>query len=318
MENTEITLNGSDWSNLYIVDYAGGCGGEKMGDFISAKVDGQFTITKTPTQDPAIDSFDNLYITPLLHLATDDINRYEGYMGKETNGLFHSEEMMKHNLKVNLIHREGLVSGDDFDSLVRDTHFTKNYILRSHRNIDWSSFTNAKIIRIYPSGGAHLTYSLMMLKRWVEPDPVPIRQLGRFMSVDSLEWIQKNVFSKTPNSFYGWQRELVQRNNLNNFSWSAFVEDGFNLAEGMGNTVKPSIKDISPVEWVFGTDSSSIAMVKNATGVDITNSGIQDWQRGNIDILAEHGISMNSTKEECIAYFKDYWNLNDIPCVTEA
>ena len=66
MEDTEITLNGTDWSNLYIIDYAGGCGGEVMCDLISDKVDAQFSIPKSSTQSFAIDSFDNLYITPSL------------------------------------------------------------------------------------------------------------------------------------------------------------------------------------------------------------------------------------------------------------
>ena len=38
MEDTEITLNGTDWSNLYIIDYAGGCGGEKVGDLMNVAI----------------------------------------------------------------------------------------------------------------------------------------------------------------------------------------------------------------------------------------------------------------------------------------
>ena len=315
MENTEITLNGTDWSNLYIIDYAGGCGGEKMGDFLSEKVDAEFTIPKTPTQDPAIDSFDNLYITPLLELFNDDISLYRGYKGRESNALFHSEEMMKHNLKVHLIHRDkdiswhmGFSTEDERDSLVRDTHFTKNYILRSHRNIDWSSFTNAKVIRIYPWTDSHLTHSLMMLKRWVEPDTA----LQGF-DVEKLAWITSNIFSKTPDLLYGWQRELIQIGDLKNFNWESFVINTFKTADEF----KHFTSAISPTEWVFGTSDAPITLIKTITGIDISTDVIKTWQQGNMDLLAEHGISMTSTQEECITYFKNYWNLNSIPCLTE-
>tara|TARA_B110000263_G_C15273120_1_gene494481 strand:- start:606 stop:1610 length:1005 start_codon:yes stop_codon:yes gene_type:complete len=323
MENTEITLNGTDWSNLYIIDYAGGCGGEKIGDFLSAKIDAEFTSPKTDITSCAIDSFDNMYITPVLDLANDDISLYRGYKDRETNALFHSEEMMKHNLKVNLIHRDkdiswkmGFSTEDERDVLIRSLHFTKNYILRSHRNIDWSSFTNAKVIRIYPRSESHITHSLMLLKRWVQLDPeVPVSDLGKFMSVEALEWVTSNILSKTPELVYQWQRELINTGDYKKLNWVSFVEDSFKNAENYWTT--QTVNVISPVELVFGTDESPIRIINDITGVDITSDASKAWQQGNIDLLAEHGISMTSTKEECIAYFKDYWNLNNIPCVTE-
>ena len=324
MENTEITLNGTDWSNLYIIDYAGGCGGEKMGDFISEKIDAQFTIPKTLT-DPSIDSFDNMYITPLLHLMHDDINLYEGYKGKDTNGLFHSEEMMKHNLKINLIHRYcdhsqqmRVASEDEIDSLVIDTHFTKNFILRSHRNIDWKSFTKARIIRIYPWVDSHLTHSLMMIKRWIELDPVHVRDFGRYMTSDMIEWIMSNIFSKTPDILWGWQRELVMTNRLQDFNWRSFVDESFKEAAGFEKPYKSVLgQSIPSVEWVFDSSDVPSTKIKTITGIDVMPDDVKNWQQSNVDLLAEHGISMTSTKEECITYFKNYWDLNNIPCVTE-
>jgi hypothetical protein len=329
MENTEITLNGTDWSNLYIIDYSGGSGGEKMCDFLSEKIDGQFTIPKSSDINGcAIDSFDNLYITPLLHLANDDINLYSGYNGKETNGLFHSEDMMKHNLKVNLINRDkdiawqmGVGTQDEIDTLVMDTHFSKNYILRSHRNISWSSFTNAKVIRIYPWVDSHITYSLMMLKRWVQLDPILVSDLERFMSSDMAKWATDNILSKTPDKLYGWQRELIMTDNIQNFNWGSFVDNSFKMAgtfEKLYRNESILSQSVSPTEWVFGTGDTPRSTVNAITGIDIMSDDITEWQQSNIDLLSEHGISMNSTKEHCIAYFKDYWNLNSIPCVTEA
>jgi|TARA_B110000881_G_scaffold209242_1_gene215261 hypothetical protein len=335
MENTEITLNGTDWSNLYIIDYAGGCGGEKMNDFITEKIGAQFTSAKlsSDVHSCAFDSFDNLYITPLpLHLANNDISLYSGYKGGETNGLFHSEEMMKHNLKVNLIHRDEDMSQkmessteDERDSLVRSSHFDKNYILRSHRNINWSSFTNAKVIRIYPSIGSHLTYSLMMLKRWVQSDPeVPISDLGKFMSAEELEWITTNILSKTPDVVYQWQRELINIGSYKELNWWTFVEDSFMGAhyhnDGYERDYPQTANSIPAVEWVFGTDDSDLplwlSIINDITGIDTSTDEIKTWQQANVDLLAEHGISMTSTKEECVDYFKNYWNLHNIPCVT--
>jgi hypothetical protein len=265
MEDTEITLNGTDWSNLYIIDYAGGCGGEMMCDLISDKVDAQFSIPKSSSQSFAIDSFDNLYVTYSLVLVHADINQYRGYKCQESNTPFHSDETMKHNLKVNLIHRDkdiswkmGFSTEDERDSLVRNTHFTKNYILRSHRNSDWSSFTNAKVIRIYPWTKSHLTQSLMFLKRWVSGHSY----------IEESEWTD----------------------------WDSFVEDRFSM-----HSNETSKNTISGTEWVFGTSDVSI---KTVAGIDTTTDAIKAWQQDNIDLLAEHGISMTSTKEECIDYFK--------------
>jgi len=312
VENTEITLNGTDWSNLYIIDYAGGCGGEMMCDLISDKVDAQFSIPKSSTQSFAIDSFDNLYVTYSLVLVHADINQYRGYKCQESNTPFHSDETMKHNLKVNLIHRDkdiswkmGFSTEDERDSLVRNTNFTKNYILRSHRNSDWSSFTNAKVIRIYPWTKSHLIQSLMMLKRWVTGHSY-IEKIKEVVSPSVQEWIENSVLTDT---IYSWQCELIIERSLRAFNWDSFVEDRFTYREleEVGN-------DIPATDWVFGTSDVSI---KTITGIDISTDEIKTWQQDNIDLLAKHGISMTSTKEECVDYFKNYWMLNNLPCVTE-
>jgi hypothetical protein len=327
MENTEITLNGTDWSNLYIIDYAGGCGGEMMCDLISDKVDAQFSIPKSSTQSFAIDSFDNLYVTYSLVLVHADINQYRGYNCKESNTPFHSDETMKHNLKVNLIHRNNDISWkmgssteDVSDSLVRNTHFTKNYILRSHRNSDWSSFTNAKVIRIYPWTNSHLTESLMMLKRWVTGHSY-IEEIKEAVSPSIQEWIENSVLTDT---IYSWQWELIIDRSLRAFNWDSFVEDRFTYSSFIGSPwnnreLEEVGNDIPATDWVFGTSTLPDTMIKTVTGIDIDTStdAIKTWQQGNIDLLAEHGISMTSTKEECIEYFKNYWMLNNLPCVTE-
>ena len=315
MEDTEITLNGTDWSNLYIIDYAGGCGGEMMCDLISDKVDAQFSIPKSSTQSFAIDSFDNLYVTYSLVLVHGDINQYRGYKCKESAPELHSDETMKHNLKVNLIHRDkdiswkmGFSTEDERDSLVRNTNFTKNYILRSHRNSDWSSFTNAKVIRIYPWTKSHLIQSLMMLKRWVTGHSY-IEKIKEVVSPSVQEWIENSVLADT---LYGWQWELIIERSLRAFNWDSFVEDRFTYREleEVGN-------DIPATDWVFGTSTLPDTMIKTITEIDVSTDVIKTWQQGNIDLLAEHGISMTSTKEECVDYFKNYWMLNNLPCVTE-
>jgi len=320
MENTEITLNGRDWSNLYIIDYSGGCGGEKMCDYLSEKIDAQFTIPQSLTQSFTIDSFSNLYVTTQLDTTRGDIKQYKGYKDRETDSDTHSEDTMKHNLKVNLIHRDKDISWhmrfsteDERDSLVRDTYFTKNYILRSHRNIDWSSFTNAKVIRIYPWLDSHIPYSLMMLKRWVKLDPDFSKFPSRFLSDDTLEWVKCNVFSETPGILYSWQHELLIADRLQDFNWSSFVDDRFAYAEI--DEMAPN--SISGTEWTFGTSDVPITIVKDITEIDIMSTDLVAWQQSNIDLLAQHGISMTSTKEECITYFKNYWDINNIPCVTE-
>ena len=95
-----------------------------------------------------------------------------------------------------------------------------------------------------------------------------------------------------------------------------FVENSFENVQSY-NHFSLTHDAISPVELVFGTDESPIRIINDITGVDLTSDAIKKWQQGNIDLLAEHGISMTSNKEECVAYFKDYWNLNNISCVTE-
>jgi len=314
VEDTEITLNGTDWSNLYIIDYAGGCGGEQMCDYLSEKINAQFTIVKSPDQEFAIDSFANMYVTGRLEIVYDDIELYNGYKDIEINSHIHSDDTMKHNLKMNLIHRIDDLSQhiedssqDEIDSLVRDIHFTENYILRSHSNtIDWSSFTNANVIRIYSlPRTSHLTYSLMMLKRWVVKNPYDEEFIESVP--DSIrEWVALNIVSTK--MLYNWQLELIMYDQVQDFNWSSFVEDRFTNAE-IDETSKSTI---SGTEWVFGLGEK-----KNVVGIDISTEEIKTWQQDNIDLLAEHGISMTSTREHCIAYFKDYWNINNIPCVTE-
>jgi len=330
MENTEITLNGTDWSNLYIIDYAGGCGGEMMCDILSDKVDAQFTSPQTPLQSFSDDSFGNMYTSPardLLNLAF--VHRYRGYKCKEIITAEHSDDTIKHNLKLNIIHQDKDATKQveywmdiekEIDLAVRNTRLTKNYILRTHRNRDWSSFTNANVIRIYPEAMSHLTWSLVMLKRWVTPryagwksshQSVDVDDWKIGLTIDKLEWIISNIFSETPNTLYDWQCELIMTDRLDDFNWDSFVEDIF-AYQTFDEADKNSI---SGEDWVFGT-GESVPIAKTA-GVDISTDAIKSWQQGNIDLLVKHGITMTSTKEECVNYFKNYWNINKIPCVTE-
>ena len=47
MDYSQITLNGKDWSNLYLVDYPGGAGGEMFVSLLSNMLKGEFTNKKT-------------------------------------------------------------------------------------------------------------------------------------------------------------------------------------------------------------------------------------------------------------------------------
>jgi hypothetical protein len=279
MANPEISLNTKNASNLYVVDYYGGSGGETLGEVISAAMSCEFTRNKTPTDGSSIDSFRNFLVMPYVNDGLKDIL----LRGRSGTDKFNGDTLLKNMLIMyhwqdkeidpNLVNYEN----------VFDTKITKNVLMRNHLpERDWSSLPNRHHIHIYPSiDDCHITVPQMFKKQYT-------------------------VWSEETKE-YRWQ----ESNRLLNFGCKTFNEfvDYIFYNTKTHKTIEQVDTsygiNITPKEFVYGLGDWEKKLEEYiGAKVNIPNK----WQQNNLRILEEMNLTIDSTEQECIDRIKDVYS----------
>ena len=164
MEHSEITLNGTDWNNLHLVDYPGGAGGEMFCEMLAEQYSPK-VFWKKEHRNTVIDSVYNMFTTSGLpdFMYTFCGNGDDLEMTLKTAIVF-SETVNKSgrnwdgNLKYgfpgHLINNMlGLI--DDYSvyaERIIQTKIDSNVIIRTHDDHrDYELLKNANVYRLYPT-----------------------------------------------------------------------------------------------------------------------------------------------------------------------
>lgn len=279
MANPEISLNTKNASNLFVVDYYGGSGGETLGEVISATMSCEFTRNKMPTDGSSIDSFRNFLVMPYVNDDLKDVI----LRGRHRTDKFNGDTLLKNILIMYHWQDKGidpnLVNYDN----VCDVKITKNVLIRNHYpERDWSSLPNRHHIYIYPSiNDYHITIPQMFKKQYTV-------------------WNEET-------KEYRWQ-ESNRLLDIGCSTFSEFVDYIF-----YNTKTRKTIEQIDtsyginivPKDFVYGLGNWENKLEEYiGAKVDIPNK----WQQNNLRILEEMNLTVDSTEQECIDRIKDVYS----------
>ena len=315
MENTQITLNGTDWSNLYHVEYSPGSGGEKLAEIFAIKGECSHCKQVEPHNDSHKyiydDSFYSAYTTPYFQPWLKPYT-YKSRIPLDKHTLID----MSINLKLIDYFRHKIDKKTDEDIHVDKTDYTKiaaghkvtdNVVLRTHyRNRDYQRLKNAKSIRIYPIRQGHLVVARMFIRRWLVEMDIEGWGLREVLGDKYMDYAE-NYYKDYGGVKYQWQQErlLHQQSRFYSdipvdLSYQSFVIQAFNdngdlKAKEVVNFEAddyaiPIDNIISANEWIFGTATRPLRQVYKYTGVHIEDEYIKNWQKENRNEIINIGL----------------------------
>lgn len=278
----EISLNTSDASNLYVIDYNGGSGGEFLGELIASATNCKHTRNKTKDDPTSIDSFRNILVSPFVNDGLQD----SIYLGSQNSNMFQGEVLLKNLIAMNYWQEK---SAEPSQKTRKDSvshTITDNVLLRNHLpERDFSLLPKRNHIYLYANDDdCHITLPLMFAKQWMT-----IRKDGEY----TWEWANR-------------QRELGFK------TFNEFV-DGFFI--GTKNNKTTSTVDttygvnLSPKEFAFniGNWKKEVeAYIGTKIQIDTTK-----WHDNNLQIMKDFDLTVNSTQQECIDRIKYVYSRNN-------
>lgn len=282
MGNPAIFLGTSDASNLYVIDYNGGSGGEFLGELISEAVGCVHTRKKVPNDDTSIDSFRNILVQPFINELLQPV-LYEG--DKDTsimqNDLLVKNLMIMHYWQKKRIEPSSVIKKEAISHKITDRVLLRNHLAER----DFSSLPNRKHIYIYPDEDEyHITIPLMFKK----------------------QWMQKR------NDIYKWEWANNERN-MGCETFDEFVDLFFRMSERgkTTNTIDISYGvNVNPKSYAFSIGNWKEEL-EDYIEAKITNiDEIVSWQNNNNAILKEFDLNIDSTRQDCIDRIKHVYSRN--------
>ena len=283
MGNSKISLTTSDASNLYVIDYNGGSGGEFLGELVAEAVGCVHTRKKVPNDDTSIDSFRNILVQPFVNELLQPV-LYEGDKNTDVmqNDLLVKNLMIMHYWQKKRIEPDSVVKKDAITYEITDKVLLRNHLAER----DFSSLPNRKHIYIYPSKDEyHITIPLMFKKQWM----------------------------KKRNDIYKWEWANNERN-MGCETFDKFVDLFFETSERAKTTDTISIHsyglNVNPKSFTYGIGNWKEEL-EDYIEAKITNiDEITSWQNNNNDILKEFNLNIDSTKQDCIDRVKYVYSRN--------
>lgn len=328
MEHSKITLNGTDWSNLYHCDYCGGAGGEQYIDLIGSQLKPLHWVPQHINPMGTVDSFGNTMITPIVGGDVQlNIAHPDWFQNHETPMHLHSIDDFRYNLKLMAIAQTMKKFSSskkiDWENIhyirqnINKLEVNEPLVLRSHLKIFqspgyWTDLENSNFVEIYSFSKSHLIQSMMMIKKWTtssEDTPWVKWRLN-----DATATLNREEYNNLVNGLkngklkklkYEWQYDYIKLKKWDKIGdYEYFINDRFRPVFE-GQTKKHY--SIDAVDWVFGLNDSPFSITKQIMGVDLDSVKVAEMQKKNVELLHKHGLDLNSTMEECIAYFKAYF-----------
>lgn len=264
MGNTEITLNGKDWSNLYIADYAGGAGGEMFCELLASKIAPKVFWNKS-NRNTVVDSVYNMFATDglpdFITKLCDTDNDFKILL--KTAIVFseivnETSSNWNGNLKYSMIGHliNNIIDMIDDYSVLQDkilnTTVDNNVIIRTHDSSqDYESLPNAKVFRIYPK--TKEAHNLI------------------FFRIGIVKWLEVS------NGVMQWEIENKDKN-INADTFEEFVE--LNFCEWPGDIYKNTI---DALDW----------LTVGINEIDDTDELIQ-WREKNKNFFISYDIDINN------------------------
>ena len=350
-----LTLNGTDWSNLYHLDYSGGCGGEYLTELIADKAGAPFE-KPTLTNYEIKDSIGSQYATPHIYDYSEPF-LLKGHYDTDLHSIstwgmnIKLWDYFRFDIKRHLDHLNGdatrvlhFPKHVDKIKIAREHRCTASLIVRTHyAKRDYEQFEGMKSLWMYPATQSGIVSVRMFLRRHLkamdnfEQDRVKNR-LGDKM----FEWFKKRYDSGT-GIYYHWQLEQALRNKnkfYNNEDIDGSFEDIVDTFMGTHSDIKVSEfrihkrtdKDfgdvfewklnrlqnfINATEWLFGFSEDPFNIVEKVTGFNIKSDLVHSWQQDNIRVIQNAGMKFDSTQEECKDFILNYYKNNNIKVKVE-
>ena len=339
MDYTQITLNGTDYSNLYHVDYGPGCGGEKLAEILAIK--GECSHCKkedlnNPNHKYVFDdSFYNAYcvayfqpwLKPYTYKSRIPLDKHtlvDMVINLKLIDYFRDKIDMS---KTETIH----VDKTDYTKLAAGHNIKDNVVLRTHWHLrEYQKLKNAKSIRMYPIKRGYSIVARMFLRRWLVEMNVKswgLREVLGDKYMDYAENYYKDVYGGVK---YQWQQEILLHQKERFYSdipvdltYQSFVIQAFqsNSDSRLADVINKEADDyaipidniISADEWVFGTATRPLRQIYKYTGIHIEDKYIKDWQEENVNELVAIGIDPRTnpnpyTTMDAIRYFLKYYD----------
>jgi len=284
MGTPEISLGTADASNLYVVDYNGGSGGEFLGELVSDAVGCIHTRKKIKDDNTSIDSFRNILVQPFINKLLQPV-LYNGY--KNTDSI-NGDILVKNLMIMHYWQKKNIEPNDVIKKQAIKQTITDKVLLRNHLyERDWSSLPNRKHIYIYPDiSDYHITLPLMFNKQWMQ---------------------------KYNKSVYKWEWANDERN-LECKDFNEFVDLFFKTSKNEKTTMSIDASygiNISPKLFAYGVGDWKKEL-EDYIGAKIENNEeILSWQNNNLNILEEFGLDIDSTEQQCADRIKYVYSRNN-------
>ena len=339
-EVLDFNINGTDWSNLYHVDYSGGSGGERLAEAVATKVNaGDFLVEYNhgignENKNYGIkDSFFNQYTQPTVYDYTHPFVLYPGVIDEHT---MHETAC---NLKLLRYYRPEIKKLYNSESSKLPTEEEKhlavkihrdhaNLILRTHKfPKHWEVLDGMKSIYMYPIRQTHIITLRMFLRRWFNKKDLVQEKIHQLLGDEMYKWFVEKYKSDT--GYYSWQIEIALKN-IDNFyngkdfrtDWEYFVDkwivDHPNHLEtewftGYSDRYNRRKKLIDPFDWCFGDTNDVFINIRNIIGLDLMSSDIQRWQIENRKEIENQGINIHEEDPlVCRDFIINYYHNNGL------
>lgn len=320
MGTPEITLNGIDWSNLYVVDYPGGAGGELFSEMLNYNLNAYRFINKSENNITVIDSIGNglssgnlldvvRNIYPNLNKVEDIANTKELEISIKASALlwdFSNSVVDKSGDTWDLKTTDTFLSAAiryfkniDFLNYIVNSNINENIVARSHGiGLPLEELKNSHVIRLYPSSenSALLLNFRMSVSKWLTVKE--IKDTDMFYRKNNSEWI-KEIASVQNNKLFEWQIECEYANTIMTFN--DFLENVFD-----NNVIIDDDKDntIDAFNWTFlGLNEKEKMKFKDVIGVDYKEPNtIKNWRLKNNELYDIFNIDIHKpiSKNELI------------------
>lgn len=278
MQTDNITLNGKDWSNLYIVDYPGGAGGELFCEEL-AKSNNFLRFRNKEDTDTVTDSTYNTLATDGLPDYTDILYTIRNI--EDLSNIDNLKKLIKSSLIISdIIHKTnsnwrgtlsdslpgGIInnfikfSGVDINQIAKGIllkEIKENVIIRTHLNLSiYDELENCNIIRIRPRSEEH-------------------NNLINFR-IGILKWL-----SKTTSNKFGWEKESKYKG-LKIDTFEDFVNVNWGKWDGITYD-----NQIDAFDWLTQIDKSD-------------SNIIMQWKQKNVKMFEDYNIDINNPPNEHI------------------
>lgn len=313
-----ITMNGHDWSNMFILEYQGGGGGEMLMSLIAEAI-------KSPSHPS------KLYPP---YLFSDNVFSYlAGIVMSEhhrrwiLNGDTHIQDLTDDEVRANIKLLSFLQThgGDNYedakfiDSLsdellnrhqqhvINKWHHDRNIIVRTHSSDGRFSsgfFPGSTYISLKTSYEDHtLKTFLMFMKEWFKI--VPDEALVYSFTPPQNEIIKRELLDKQGGIAYSWQiHELASLSDIKTRDIETFVDYRTKFYDF---SKEPADNIISTGDWLFDRSNEWKDTLRNLN-IPIRCELAKGWQDSNCAMIAAVDKSVFVSHNSLKQHLKDYWH----------